>query len=75
MTKKEFLNELSELLQREEPCNENDILESYEEWDSLSKMSLMAFFAKHFSIQLTLKQLNEAKSILDLIALASGNIK
>ena len=48
MEKKDFLVELEDILQREEPCRESDLLEDYDEWDSLSKMALMAFFDKSF---------------------------
>ena len=41
MKKQEFLVELEDILQREEPCTENDSLKDYEEWDSLSKMAVM----------------------------------
>ena len=47
MKKEEFLVELEDILQREEPCNEADILEEYDEWDSLSKMAVMAFYSKN----------------------------
>lgn len=46
MNKAEFLVELEDVLQREESCSENDDLHSYEEWDSLSKMAVMAYFDK-----------------------------
>ena len=44
MKKDEFLVALEDILQREESCNENDKLEDYDEWDSLSKMALMAYY-------------------------------
>lgn len=74
MTKAEFLVELEDLLQREEACNESDVLEDYEEWDSLSQMSIMAFYKKHFAIQVTLNDLAKLKTVQDLILLSQGNI-
>lgn len=74
MTKTEFLQELEELLQREEACHEQDVLADYMEWDSLSQMSIMAFYKKHFSIQVTLNDLAKLKTVQDLILLAQGNI-
>lgn len=74
MTKTEFLNELEELLQREEACHEDDVLADYMEWDSLSQMSIMAFYKKHFSIRVTLDDLAKLKTVQDLILLAQGNI-
>lgn len=75
MTKQDFLKELEDLLQRDEVCSENDLLEKYEEWDSLSKMSLIAFFNKHFNIKLTMQSFKNINKVSDLIALSNGNIK
>lgn len=74
MNKQDFLVELEDILQREEVCAETDVLAEYEEWDSLSKMSLMAFFDRHFSISLKLADLKDVEKVSDLIALAEGNI-
>lgn len=75
MEKKDFLVELEDILQREEPCNETDLLEDYEEWDSLSKMALMAFFDKKFGIKLSLKDFKEFKTVEDIIKIAGSNIE
>ena len=75
MTKEEFLIELEDILQREEPCNLTDMLEDYEEWDSLSKMALMAFFDKNFSIKLSLKDFKELESVEDIVKLAGDKIQ
>lgn len=74
MKKNEFLVELEDILQREEPCQENDILEEYDEWDSLSKMSVMAYFKKNFNVEISLNDLKDIKSVSDLIKLAGDNI-
>ena len=74
MKKEDFLVELEDILQREEPCLENDLLESYEEWDSLAKMAILAFYSKHFSVGLNVAQLHELKTVKDLIDLSDGNI-
>ena len=75
MTKQEFLVELEDILQREEPCSEFDSLEDYEEWDSLSKMSLMAYYDKNFGVKVALDSFKGLKSVADLIALAEGKIQ
>lgn len=74
MNKSDFLVELEDILQREEPCKEQDILEDYEEWDSLSKMSVMAFFNKTFGISVTLTDLKNLKTVEDLVKLAKDKI-
>lgn len=74
MKKQEFLVELEDILQREEPCTENDSLKDYEEWDSLSKMAVMAYYKKNFSIEINLNDLKHIKTVKDLIKLAGDNI-
>lgn len=74
MKRSDFLVELEDILQREEPCNENDSLDQYEEWDSLSKMAVMAFYNKNFGISISLKDLATLSTVSDLIKLAEGNI-
>lgn len=74
MNKADFLVELEDILQREEPCNENDNLEDYDEWDSLSKMAVMAYYDKNFKVKIGLNQLGEIKTVSDLIKLAGENI-
>ena len=61
MDKAAFLVELEDILQREEPCAENDNLEDYEEWDSLSKMAIMAYYDKNFGVKLSLNDLKKLR--------------
>lgn len=74
MTKSEFLTELEDVLQREDPCNADDMLDDYNEWDSLSKMAVMAFYSKEFNIKVTLNDLKNLNTVNDLIKLAGDNI-
>ena len=75
MNKADFLVELEDILQREEPCAETDILADYEEWDSLSKMAIMAFYNKEFGIKIALNELKDLETVADLIKLAGDNIQ
>ena len=75
MTQEEFLTELADILQREVSCKVGDTIEDYDEWDSLSKMALMAFYDKQFGIKISLSQLSELKTVSDLIELAGENIQ
>ena len=74
MKKAQFLTELEDILQRDEACKENDVLEDYDEWDSLSKMALMAFYDKKFGIRVDLNDLRNVNLVSDLIKLAGENI-
>lgn len=75
MNKADFLVELEDILQREEACNINDNLNDYEEWDSLSKMSIMAYYDKNFDVKLTLSDLKNITTVSDLIALAGDKVQ
>ena len=74
MKKSEFLEALEDILQREEPCQENDSLADYDEWDSLSKMAVMAYYEKNFKVKLSLNDLRDMESVSDLIKLAGENV-
>ena len=70
MKREEFLVELEDILQRDKACKETDLLDEYDEWDSLSKMAIMAFYNKNFGITVTLNDLKALKTVADLINLA-----
>ena len=74
MKKSDFLVALEDILQREESCGAEDLLEDYEEWDSLSKMAVMAYYKKNFDIDVNLNKLGELKTVSDLVKLAGENI-
>ena len=75
MNKTDFLVELEDILQREESCNADDNLNDYEEWDSLSKMSIMAYYDKNFGVKLSLKDFKDLVTVNDLINLAGDKIQ
>lgn len=75
MKKDIFLKELEDILQREESCHENDMLDSYEEWDSLSKMSVMAFFDRQFGLKISLDKIGAFQTVNDLILFAGDHIQ
>lgn len=70
----DFLVALEDILQREEPCVIEDVLEDYEEWDSLSKMAVMAYYKKNFNVEVNLNSLGELKTVSDLVKLAGDKI-
>lgn len=74
MTKKEFLLELEDMLQREEACYEDDLLKDYEEWDSLAKMIIVAYYKKKFDIKVDFHAFDTVQSVFDLIQLAGDNV-
>lgn len=48
MTRNDFLIELQEIMQLDDPIAEDADLRDYEEWDSLAFMVLITFFDKNF---------------------------
>lgn len=74
MNTEEFLEKLTDILQKEETCTINDMLNDYEEWDSLSKISIIAFYDKEFNQKVSLEDIENAQSIQDLINLAGDNL-
>lgn len=75
MTKEEFLVHLRDILQTEEALSEQTRLAEMEEWDSLSWMTLMAFFDRHFGKRITFEALGRCQTAADVIALADGAIE
>ena len=75
MNKEDFLVELEDILQTDDAVEEDLNLLELEEWDSLSKMAVMAFYKKTFGIDVTLAALKDIKTPADLIALAGDKIE
>ena len=74
MLKSVFLEELQELLQRDDPIAPDMALQDIEEWDSLAVMSCMAYLDKHFSVKTKISQYRQLRTVADLMALAGGGI-
>lgn len=66
----EFLLELQDLLQRDEPLAAGDALADLEEWDSLAVMATIAWFDRQFGKKLTFKDFKSLKHVSDIAALA-----
>lgn len=74
MKKTEFLEALQDILQTDDEVFEDENLEDKEEWDSLSKMAVMAYFKKNFDLSINLDDLKDIKTVLDLIKLAGEKV-
>ena len=53
----------------EDNVNFNDELDSYDNWDSLSRLSLIALVDEYFDVQISDKEFNEFNTISDLFEL------
>jgi len=58
----QILNEALEL----ETVNLEDNLEDYDNWDSLTRLSLIALIDEHFEIQFSDKEFNEFETGIDI---------
>ena len=67
MTKIELLEKIAEALETEIVLSENTNITDIEEWDSLSSLSIIALFDELFSYKINRSQLNNIKTIKDLI--------
>ena len=60
-----FDSGIAELLEVDS-VNENDSLESFEAWDSLTSLSIIAFIEENYSVNLSAADLLAAKTISGL---------
>lgn len=74
MTIEEFMTELGDIMQRDEPIGPDDTLADMEEWDSMSIMSCMVWFENHLSIRQPYNFFAQMKTTRDLINAAEGKI-
>lgn len=66
MNRDEFLVKLKDILETEEELTFETVLNDLEEWDSLSKMAVIAFFDEDFNIKLIFNDFQEISTIDDL---------
>lgn len=74
MNKEGFLAELQDILQCDDALSEDTTLADLEEWDSLSMMTLIAFFDKNFGQRVRFDALRACRQVHDIIALGNGAI-
>lgn len=68
MDKEKFLLDLAEILE-EENVQENDVLEEFDAWDSLSILSIIAYVQEHFKKQLKNNEIRNLETVGELITL------
>lgn len=69
MDEKKFILEMKDILETDDEININSELDSIEEWDSLSILSLIAFFDEKFSKKIATETIKDCKTIKDLHSL------
>lgn len=66
MNREEFLVQMQDILQTEEELNFEMNLDDLDEWDSLSKMSTVAFLDANFGVKTTFADFEAIKTIEDI---------
>jgi acyl carrier protein len=72
--KEEILEKLAEILE-EDKINDSDFLESFDEWDSLTTLSLMAMADADYNVALTNDIVDEFKIVNDVVDFIIKNAK
>ncbi len=57
-----FIEELADILEEDE-LNDDDVLEDFEEWDSLSILSIIALVGKMFNKTISVNDVKAAKTV------------
>lgn len=66
MNKVEFLEHLQEILQTDRELSFEMNLSEIDEWDSLSKITTLAFLDREFGISILVSEIDEFKTIGDI---------
>lgn len=73
MDEKNFLKDLTDLMDTEEELSLDTVLADVEEWDSLSHVSFMSYVVRYASnTNITPMEIRNAKTVRDLYAFVCG---
>lgn len=75
MTLAQFLTDLQDILQRDEPLTPNTVLTDVEEWDSLAVMGCLAYFDRMFGVKTTFAQYQQVRTVADVVAMVQDHVK
>ncbi|MBQ9441403.1 MAG: hypothetical protein IJU55_00110 [Selenomonadaceae bacterium] len=72
MSKEEFLEQMLDVLNREEEISLDDKLEDIDEWDSLGYVAFLAMAAEYTEKSIRASEVRGAKTVGDLYNLVAG---
>ena len=72
MSKEEFLEQMMDVLNREEELQLEDSLENIDEWDSLGYVAFLAMAAEYTEKVIKASEVRGAKTVGDLYNLVTG---
>ena len=67
MTRDEFIVEMQDVLQTDEPLTADTVLADLVEWDSLALMATVAFLKKDFGVEVGLRDFKNMNTMGDLM--------
>jgi len=67
MNERDFLIRIGEILQQSKPLSKNDVLADIPEWDSLSQITVVAFFKNTLHKPIPFDTVKNAKCVGDLL--------
>jgi acyl carrier protein len=70
MNREEFLNELVELMMLESELDLSSELSSLDEWDSMTRLSVLSLFEDSLNMQIDVDDLDKLVTVQDLVTLA-----
>ena len=70
-----FLEQLTELLEKEENVEMQDIFREYEIWDSLSYLSVISFIDEEYDIVIPKEKFEQMKTVQDIYNYVAENKK
>ncbi len=72
MSKEEFLEQMLDILNREEEVSLDDSLDNIDEWDSLGYVAFLAMAAEFTDKTIRASEVRGAKTVRDLYDLVAG---
>ncbi|MBK6963956.1 MAG: acyl carrier protein [Bacteroidales bacterium] len=68
-----FLEQFTELLERETPVTLEDVFREYDNWDSLAYLSVISFVDEEYGIVIPREEFGKMKTIKDIITFIAAN--
>ncbi|MHC1775879.1 MAG: acyl carrier protein [Lentimicrobium sp.] len=68
-----FLEQFTELLERETPVALEDVFREYDNWDSLAYLSVISFVDEEYGIVIPREEFGKMKTVKDIITFIAAN--
>lgn len=68
-----FLDQFTELLERETPVKLDDIFREYDNWDSLAYLSVISFVDEEYGLVIPREEFGKMKTVKDIIDFIAAN--